>query len=268
MCFIAVAVGVHPSFPFVVAANRDEIFDRPATPLGFWEHHPQLAAGCDLFAGGTWLGLTRDGRFAALTNCRTENVSPKPGDQSRGVLVRDYLLNHLETRTLIDARSVENLLGYGGFNLIAGTTTRLNLLCNATGFSSVCAQGLTTLSNAPPEVQWPKTRQGKIEFSRILKQNPDRDTLVARLFDLLYDPRPLAARIENSPGEVKERHQQVLFVEGATYGTRASSVILIDHSGRVRFQERSFDSAATCFDESTLEFSLEPRPATIRPQAR
>lgn len=268
MCFIAVAVAVHPSFPFVVAANRDETFARPATPLTFWEHHPQLAAGRDLLAGGTWLGLTREGRFAALTNCRTENVSPKPGDQSRGVLVRDYLLNHLETRTLIDARSVESLLGYGGFNLIAGTTSELNLLCNATGFSSVYSQGLMTLSNTPPEHQWPKTRQGKIEFSRILKQHADHDALVARLFDFLRDPRPLATGIVNSTVEVNERHQRVLFVEGAAYGTRASSVILIDHSGRVRFQERSFDSAATCFDESTLEFSLERRPATIRPQAR
>ncbi len=68
MCFIAVAVAVHPCFPFVVAANRDEIFGRPAAPLGFWETHPQLAAGRDLFAGGTWLGLTREGRFAALSS--------------------------------------------------------------------------------------------------------------------------------------------------------------------------------------------------------
>ena len=125
-------------------------------------------------------------------------------------------MNHWEFGWLIAVRWIVNLLVYRVINVLTGSTTRLNLLCNATGFSSVCAQGLTTLSNAPPEVQWPKTRQGKIEFSRILKQNPDRDTLVARLFDLLCDPRPLAARIENSPGEVKERHQQVLFVEGAT----------------------------------------------------
>lgn len=260
MCFIAVAVAVHPSFPFVVAANRDEIFGRPAAPLGFWETHPQLAAGRDLFAGGTWLGLTREGRFAALTNCRTEKVSPKPGGQSRGVLVRDYLLNHLETRTVIDARSIETLLGYGGFNLVAGTTFELNLLCNATGFSSICSQGLMTLSNTPPQNQWPKTRQGKIEFSRILEQSADHGTLVARLFDFLRDPRPLATGLEDSIVDSKESHQQVLFVEGAAYGTRASSVILIDRRGRVTFQERSFDSGANCFDESALEYSLEPRP--------
>jgi uncharacterized protein with NRDE domain len=265
MCFIAVAVAVHPSFPFVVAANRDEIFDRPATPLTFWEAHPQLAAGRDLLGGGTWLGLTREGRFAALTNCRTENVSPKPGDQSRGVLVRDYLLNHLETRTAIDTRSIETLRGYGGFNLIAGTTSELNLLCNATGFSSVCSQGLMTLSNTPPEHQWPKTRQGKIEFSKILEQSPDHGTLVARLFDLLRDPRPLATGSEDSIVDSKERHQRVLFVEGVAYGTRASTVILIDRRGRVTFQERSFDNEANCFDESALEFSLEPRHTTIRP---
>jgi uncharacterized protein with NRDE domain len=265
MCFIAVAVAVHPSFPFVVAANRDETFDRPAAPLAFWETHPQLAAGRDLFAGGTWLGLTREGRFAALTNCRTENVSPKPGDQSRGILVRDYLLDHLETRTAIDARSIRTLLGYGGFNLVAGTTSKLNLLCNATGFSSVCSQGLMTLSNTPPENQWPKTQQGKIEFSRILKQSPDHGILVARLFDFLRDPRPLSSGLEDSLVHTKEGHQRVLFVEGVAYGTRASSVILIDRRGRVTFQERSFDSEANCFDTNALEFSLEHRPATIGP---
>jgi len=265
MCFIAVAVAVHPSFPFVVAANRDEAFDRPAAKLGFWEAHPQLAAGRDLFAGGTWLGLTREGRFAALTNCRTENVSPKPGDQSRGVLVRDYLLNHLETRTAIDAGSIETLCGYGGFNLVAGTTSELNLLCNATGFSSMCSQGLMALSNTPPQSQWPKTQQGKIEFSRILEQSADHGTLVARLFDFLRDPRPLTNGLEGSIVDPKESHQRVLFVEGVAYGTRASTVILIDRRGRVTFQERSFDSEANCFDESALEFSLEPMPASIRP---
>ena len=265
MCFIAVAIAVHPSFPFVVAANRDETFDRPAAPLGFWETHPQLAAGCDLLAGGTWLGLTRDGRFAALTNCRTEKFSPRPGDKSRGVLVRDYLLNHLETRSAIDAQSIESLLGYGGFNLVAGTTTKLNLLCNATGFSRVCDEGLMTLSNAPPENQWPKTRQGEIEFSRILKKSSDPGSLVTRLFDFLRDPSPLTTGLEDSIVNPMEIHQQVLFVKGVAYGTRASSVILIDPRGRVTFQERSFDSEANCFDERVLEFSLEHRPAAIRP---
>ena len=264
MCFIAVAVAVHPSFPFVVAANRDEVFDRPAAPLSFWETHPRLAAGRDLVAGGTWLGLTSEGRFAALTNCRTENVSPKSGDQSRGVLVRDYLLNHLETRTAIDARSIETLLGYGGFNLVAGTTSELNLLCNATGFSSVCTQGLITLSNTPPQNQWPKTRHGKVEFSSLLEQSHDQGTLVTRLFDFLRDPSPRTTGLEDSIVDPKESHQRVLFVKGTAYGTRASTVILVDQCGRVTFQERSFDREANCFDESTLEFVLEPKPTTIR----
>ena len=90
MCFVAVALGVSKNFPLILAANRDEFFSRPAEPMTRWTENPGIIAGRDLSAGGTWLGLSQEGRFAALTNCGTDTVSRKPGTVSRGMIVRDF----------------------------------------------------------------------------------------------------------------------------------------------------------------------------------
>ena len=149
MCFVAAALGVHPEFPLIVAANRDEYFVRPTQSLTRWPGSPAIVAGRDLTGGGTWLGLSEDGRFAALTNCRTETVSSKPGALSRGAIVRDFLLGRRHVVDAVANGTLAKQSGYGGFNLIAGTVNQISILSNATETFSQATAGCFVLSNIP-----------------------------------------------------------------------------------------------------------------------
>jgi uncharacterized protein with NRDE domain len=123
MCLIVLAWQVIPGTPLIAAANRDEFYDRPAAPAAWWEDHPQVYAGRDLRGGGTWLGVTRDGRFAALTNIRapSEKRSNAP---SRGALVANYLTGQATAQEYIDEIAV-NADSFNGFNLLVGDCNQL-----------------------------------------------------------------------------------------------------------------------------------------------
>jgi uncharacterized protein with NRDE domain len=128
MCLILLAWQTHPDYPLVVAANRDEFFARPSAPAGFWTDHPDLLAGRDLHAGGTWLGVSRKRRFAALTNFR-EGGLQRPDSPSRGALVADFLAGESDPHRYLEelaSRGSE----YNGFNLFVGDRHRLGCYSN------------------------------------------------------------------------------------------------------------------------------------------
>ena len=165
MCFVAVALGISKNFPLILAANRDEIFSRPAEPMTRWVESPSVIAGRDLSAGGTWLGLSQEGRFAALTNSGTATASRNLNAVS-GNDRKDFLLGQPETLRDIETGALADQPGYGGFNLIAGTLSKVSILSNVSSFHRSENSGVFVLSNCPPNIEWPKTRLGAIRFWR------------------------------------------------------------------------------------------------------
>tara|TARA_Y100000588_G_scaffold303940_1_gene326587 strand:- start:285 stop:1070 length:786 start_codon:yes stop_codon:yes gene_type:complete len=251
MCFVAVSLGIHPEFPLIIAANRDEYFSRPTEPLARWPGWPTVIAGRDLTGGGTWLGLSQAGRFAALTNCRTDAVSAKPGSLSRGTIVKDFLLGAGDVLSDVESGVLAGRSDYGGFNLIAGTASNVSILSNAAQFHASETSGVFVLSNCPPDVEWPKTQIGAKRFSELLQSQGKGENLESALFGFLANPEPMESaadeRDDNPGAQLLER---VVFVRGSQYGTRASSVVLVNHNQHAVFFERTFDAQGQLVLES------------------
>ena len=159
MCLIYVAHRVDARYRVVVAANRDEFHQRPATPAGWWDDEPGILAGRDLQAGGTWLGMTRGGRFAAVTNYREPQLDKGPLE-SRGWLVSNFLRAAVAPRSyVLDVSQRRN--SYGGFNLIAGATDGLYYCSNRAPDAHPLERGIHGLSNGLLDIPWPKVERGK-----------------------------------------------------------------------------------------------------------
>jgi uncharacterized protein with NRDE domain len=259
---ILLAVSAVPSFPLVVAANRDELYDRPSQPAGWWPEAPELLAGRDLRGGGTWLGVTRSGRFAAVTNYREPLVGPPPGARSRGNLVRSVLTaSEAPSSALEKAASSQH--SYGGFNLIAGTFARLLSLSNrGSGRIEPVQPGWHGLSNRVLDTPWPKVRRGLELMRRIVGTTSEPNGLVDRLLELLSDRRvPDDAELpDTGVGLELERALGRIFIEMDGYGTRSSTVLLVHRDGWVTFAERTFDAGAPAGTvRETFELSSELR---------
>lgn len=242
MCLIAFAHQFHRRYPLVLIANRDEYYRRPTRRAHFWPEAPGLLAGQDLEQGGTWLGITRDGRLAAVTNVR-DGRPADPGLRSRGALTRDFLLGDLSCAAyLADLEREQHR--YGGFNLLLGDATGLYFFSNR--FSNQepprpLAPGLYGLSNASLDTPWPKVDTLKGQLAEAL----DAPTLSAReLLPLLQNRRqPEDVQLpDTGVGLALERTLAPCFIHGEHYGTRASTVILVDQAGEVTFMEQNYDA--------------------------
>ncbi|HET8730821.1 MAG TPA: NRDE family protein [Moraxellaceae bacterium] len=233
MCLIALAWQAHPDYPLIVAANRDEFHARGAAPARFWPEAPWLLAGRDLDAGGTWMGVTRCGRFAALTNFR-EPLAAK-GARSRGLLVSEYLLSCVDPLAYAEKVRAEGA-HYSGFNLLVSDGERLVALSNRGMAPTVLPPGVYGLSNHLLDTPWPKVRRAR-EALQVLTGSPS----VEGLLHLLADDA--AAPDEELPdtgvGPVLERLLSSPFIRSAAYGTRASTALLAGRT-RIRFVEQSF----------------------------
>lgn len=260
MCVIALAAAGSAGYRLVVAANRDEFHRRPAAAAGFWPEHPQLLAGRDLQAGGTWMGITRDGRFAALTNLR--GVPPPCADApSRGALVASWLLREDPERWLAGSRA--GFARHAGFNLVYGRVAPaldLHLVSND-GHAHALGAAPLAISNAAHGTDWPKTRRlsGAIAQALGAAATADaeaEDALVGRLFAALADDAvPQDRDLPDSGLDLEtERRLAPIFVRGADYGTRASTVLLVRADGCARWIERRFDAASQAVGDS--EFRL------------
>lgn len=269
MCLLLIAHLVSPRLPLVVAANRDEFYARPTAPAAFWEDAPQLLAGKDLVGGGTWLGVTRSGRFAALTNFRDPGA-PRPRGTSRGHLVRDFLLGGFSAEEYlqqVDGRAED----YAGYNLVAWDAGGLFWYSNVRRQVERLPQGIYGISNAQLDTPWPKVVRGQKALAAALAADtldPDQpEPLFALLADQTVAPD---AELPNTglPIELERKLAPAFITEppGAPllYGTRASTVVTIDAGGLVQLHERSFHPPAqspAAF--SACAFSL---PVTRLPQ--
>lgn len=240
MCLILLAWQTHRDYPLVVAANRDEFHARPSAAAAFWPMAPQLLAGRDLEAGGTWLGVTRAQRFAALTNYR-EGGQQRPDARSRGALVADFLTGDAPPADYLAqvALAAEH---YNGFNLFVGDGERLGYYANrGAGGIRWLTPGLYGLSNHLLDTPWPKLASAKAAFADALLHLPDP----APFFALLADREIVPDRHLPETGVplAWERILSAVFVSSEGYGTRASTLLSRHRGGHTRLIERSFDAS-------------------------
>ena len=257
MCLIVFAQDAHPDYPFVFAGNRDEFYDRPTAPAAFWDEAPHVLAGRDVRAGGTWVGVTRGGHWAAVTNVRDQQPRREEAP-SRGGLVASYL--HEEPPPEVYVQRLEQEADrYNGFNLLVGTPRKTFYLSNRNGPSRSVAPGIHGMSNAQIDVPWPKVERGTTRLNESLDHDEVRpEQLLALLDD--RSPAPDEHLPDTGVGVETERMLSSPFIDGESYGTRSSTVILIHRSGTLTFVERTFDRG-TPTETNRFTFQIDSTPA-------
>lgn len=234
MCLIVFAWRPGHAQPLVVAANRDEFYARPSLPLAPWPEAPQVYAGRDLEAGGTWLGVGANGRFAALTNIRDPHQPA--GRRSRGELVAQFLTGEVSIDDYLSdvvARSPE----YGGFNLLVGNANELWHFNARESEAVILPAGVHGLSNAGLDTPWPKLLKAKAALSEVL-DDPQPQALLALLSD--SQPAPVAELPDTGVGLATETLLSSVFIASQSYGTRASTALIVQADGTRHLVERSF----------------------------
>ena len=258
MCLMLLAHKVHPDYPLVLAANRDEAYSRPTAAAALWADQPQVYGGRDLEQGGTWLGITRCGRIAAVTNFR-DGYAAKSAARSRGELVSNFLRGSQPAADYVH-RVGREAHAYNGFNLIAGELDELYYVSNRGSRVAAIAPGIHGLSNHLLDTPWPKVEQGKKILAGLLRH--ETQELIDGLFAVLAD-RATASddRLpDTGVGLPRERVLSPAFIISPAYGTRSSSVILVDKHGQVLFIERSFGERGKPGNSVTGRFALETAP--------
>ena len=246
MCLIVFAWRPEHATPLIVAANRDEFYARPTLPLAAWEDYPGLYAGRDLEAGGTWLGVAPNGRFAALTNVR--DPRQPVGPRSRGELVAGFLQGRqapLEYLRQVARRADD----YSGFNLLVGDSAQLCYFNPRVGPPVAVAPGVHGLSNAALDTPWPKLLRARGGLEALLDK-PDAGALLALLAD---NRQPGDAELpETGVGLATERLLSSVFIASPTYGTRASTALIVHADGRREVREHSFGPSGARLGDVSL----------------
>ncbi len=251
MCLILFAYRYHPRYQLVLAANRDEFFSRPTAPMGFWQDNRDLLAGRDLEAGGTWLGVNRKGRFAAITNYR-DPAAVKADAPSRGGLVSGFLQSKQPSWDYLEKLAL-SAQAYNGFNLVVWDNHTLCYYSNEEGMLRILAPGLYGLSNHLLNTPWPKVNRGCSHLMRLLKCGDDLSlrTLLAILKDRTQPPDTELPRTGVSLEW--ERALSPMFIETPTYGTRSSTVALFEQGGEAFVLEKSWHDN----DEVVRKFRMQ-----------
>ena len=249
MCLIFIAWQMLPECPLLLAANRDEFYRRPTAAADFWPQAPQVLGGRDLEGGGSWLGVTRTGRLAAITNYRNPaEVGGVGADKrSRGLLVSDFLTGSASAADYLAdlAQQPEN---YRGFNLLVGDGDGLHYYSNRGAAPRPLAPGLYGLSNHLLDTPWPKVAQGKRALALLLGRGlPSEAELFALLAERTIAPDSLLP--ETGLSRDWERLLSARFIHSPEYGTRASTLVWFDHRGGARFIERSFGAGGGAIGE-------------------
>ena len=249
MCLIVVGWRVHPDYPLVVAANRDEFYARPTAIAARWPDAPQIIGGIDLEAGGTWLGITESGRFAAVTNVREPNMAKAAS--SRGALTRDFLLADLPAGDY--AEQIEGS-HYAGFNLLLSDGESLLYCSNRDGEPRGLPPGIYGMSNHRLDSPWPKLVQARQRFNAAIQHLPDETAF----FELLADQTIVADDKLPQTGVPLEweRLLSAVFVKSENYGTRASTLVWRRADGMVKLHEKSFGPNGQALQSSVISTSL------------
>lgn len=239
MCLLLFAYHAHPDYRLILAANRDEFHRRPTEPARWWGDAPDIFAGRDLEKSGTWMGVNKNGKFAALTNFR-DPAQRKLQAPTRGVLVSDYLRGMISPSEYL-ARVAEHANQYEAFNLFLGDKNSLWFFSSREKQPQELKPGVYGLSNAMLDEPWPKVTHGKRGLTKMLGENINENNLFSLLAGrTIYHDDHLPQT--GVPLEW-ERRLSATFIVSPEYGTRCSTLLLISQNGRMEFVERSFDAA-------------------------
>jgi uncharacterized protein with NRDE domain len=260
MCVIYFAYQVHSHFPLILLANRDEYYDRPTLSASYWPDFPQVYAGRDLVGGGTWLGVSMAGRFAALTNFRESAERKKT--LSRGMLVADFLTSNESSVEYL--RRIQRVSAkFSGFNLFVGevrdNTFNLYYYSNRGRSIEKVESGIFGISNHLLDTPWPKVIKGKRRLAEILSHNFS----IEESFKLLEDKcvAPEDSLPETGIGYEREKRLSAIFIETPDYGTRSSAVVTLDREMRFNLIERVYSpstESATSLAQSSNLLTLAP----------
>jgi len=260
MCLILVAWRVHPDYPLVLAANRDELHARAAAPAAWWREPPMLA-GRDLTAGGAWLGVTRSGQFAALTNYRELNAGgiPRPDAPSRGAIVPQTLADPVRASERLQQLQ-RTSSRYNAFNLLFGDAGSLAVYESARRQGRLLGPGVYGLSNHLLDTPWPKVVGAKAALAAGLTHLPDQQALLQLLRD---EVRADDAQLPRTGLSVEwERLLSSAFIRAPGYGTRCSTILLIDRDGHACFSEWTWDQAGAPAGRVEYRFETSTRSAS------
>ena len=255
MCLILLSFYSHSHCRLVLAANRDEFYDRPTAPADFWEDEPNVLAGRDLKHGGTWLGITKNGRIAALTNFRNPS-NRKNSALSRGHLVSDFLKCRDKPLEYYQ-RLMTTAHNYNDFSLLFGNQDQIHFMSSQSGKFQSLTAGTYGLSNHLLDTPWPKVKMGRDSLRQLISK--DDELWPEAIFEILTDKkRPDDEFLpDTGVGLEWERILAPIFITSSVYGTRLSTVLLIDLENKVTFIERSYHGHdPSQFTEKKFEFKL------------
>jgi uncharacterized protein with NRDE domain len=253
MCLILLGWRAHSQYPLVLAANRDEYHERPSAAAAWWPGPAGVLAGRDLKQGGTWLGVTRGGKFAALTNYRGAAVQ-RPNAPSRGALVTEALESGRSIfETLVHLREVGP--HYNPFNMIFSDGAGLGVFESVRGEGRELGPGIYGLSNHLLDTPWPKVQNAKSRLTEVLGDPGEEAAILHLLRD--DEPAPDAALPSTGIGLEWERLLSSAFVRADDYGTRCSTVFRVDRGARARFDEWTWDRAGRETRWCTYRFGVQ-----------
>lgn len=253
MCILFIAVEQHPDYPLIIAANRDEFHARLTTPSHQWTDNPDIFAGKDEQAGGTWMGLSSAGRISALTNIRAPERE-KLDAKTRGELVINALFS--EDDALFSRQLQTNADDYNGFNLVYGEWHSLNVFNSHTHESHELTPGVYGLSNAALNTPWPKVQLGISSLNNACRNASALN--VEDLFAILHNREVAADEHLPNTGIAKpwEKMLSSIFICSPDYGTRSSTILTVDNQSQLRWEERSYNAQGNETGRVTHETTL------------
>jgi len=236
MCLIVFAYKCHPKYRLILASNRDEFYQRPTLPANFWQKHPSVVAGIDQQAGGTWIGASKEGRLAAVTNFR--EGQPQAAPRSRGELTHHFLTGQQSPLEFANETQAENAQ-YNGFNLLLADQQDLIYCSNRSQKIETLSPGIYSLSNHLLNTPWPKAEHAKHELSGLISSDQvDTEQLIRCM--QRRQPFPDEQLPATGVGLELERTLSPPFIVADSYGTRCTTALLWETNGPMHFVEQNY----------------------------
>lgn len=265
MCILFFAINQHPKYPVVICANRDEFHQRPTQMMHWWPVHETqspMLAGKDLQAGGTWLGLSQQGRFSALTNFRQPQLLDK-NKKSRGDLVLQALV---KTDQKISVQLNESAHLYNGFNIVFGQLNKLTCFDSVSQKTQVLTSGFHSLCNGALDDVWPKMALGQQQLTNTIKlsANAENPLPINDLFAIMQNNQQAPVETLPSTGLPLNWEQKLssIFIVSPEYGTRTTNIIIQDNHGNITVYDRSYNVEGKCSHEQSFMIPPSINPIT------
>jgi len=257
MCLILFAKNKHPQYKLILAANRDEFFERPTLAADFWEDNSNILGGRDRQSMGTWLGMNKNGRFIAITNFRDPKMGQKSA-KSRGILSKNFLSTELDVSSFINEVSADKEL-YNGFNLLMSIDGFKTLFhySNISDMTTKLKDGIYGLSNHLLDTSWPKVKTGKNKLSEIMKSNAINNK---DLIEILKDGEKAPDDLLPDTGISFDLEKKLspVFISMKGYGTRCSTAMLVNNDNELSFLEVTYNEKREVISEKQYDLMLKP----------